>query len=735
MRAKGTKMAKWIGYLGGGAAGAAVAIAGYVVMTLYGDPETPRETPAALITPEPANTPKPESDAAQDEAQDSGPAPVVESVDSDPAPEAEPAKKPDRDPAPEAELAELPDSDPVPEAELTEVPDNGPAPEAESAEMPDDEPTPEAEIAELPEEEPAPVAAPEPAPDAGAAPENAGAIASDPDPAPDAERAEAPEAVPEAETAELPDSDPTPDPATAEPTPPEPEPVDKAAPPLVPPTFDLVRIEPDGSAIVAGEGAARAPVRIFLDGGEIGETTSGSDGRFVSLLRIPPSRQPRLMTLATGLADTEVFSKTEIIVAPFGAVDKAAPDEAAPAPEAVAEKTPVESEPRDRAALPDAEGAETAADAEIAPAGDIAEVVEPQPAGSDGGAAADAGETPSAEVVAERPVAGAADESPEPERTTEAVAALDVPEGAAASPEQIDPPVQTPAAPEPVATAAVTEPAPDEADPAVPDRPAAVDTSAPASAGADRSEDIAAADTSEPPAGVGAAPVLVAPAPAATAADPVAEVAATVSRDTDPLRAVPEAVEIPAAPEPETPPTLLASDNEGVRVLTGPEVLDRVAIDTISYDNAGDVALAGRGTGGEAGGFVRVYLDNTPITTSRVRADGSWRVTLPRVDKGVYTLRVDEVDGAGEVTSRAETPFLREDREALDKASNATEGDGPVRIVTVQPGNTLWQIARDRYGEGILYVRVFDANRGQIRDPDLIYPGQVFDLPAEEAAE
>ena len=721
MRAKGTKMAKWIGYLGGGAAGAAVAIAGYVVMTLYGDPETPRETPAALITPEPANTPKPESDAAQDEAQDSGPAPVVESVDSDPAPEAEPA--------------EMPDSDPAPEAELAEVPDNGPAPEAESAEMPDDEPTPEAEIAELPEEEPAPVAAPEPAPDAGAAPENAGAIASDPDPAPDAERAEAPEAVPEAETAELPDSDPTPDPATAEPTPPEPEPVDKAAPPLVPPTFDLVRIEPDGSAIVAGEGAARAPVRIFLDGGEIGETTSGSDGRFVSLLRIPPSRQPRLMTLATGLADTEVFSKTEIIVAPFGAVDKAAPDEAAPAPEAVAEKTPVESEPRDRAALPDAEGAETAADAEIAPAGDIAEVVKPQPAGSDGGAAADAGETPSAEVVAERPVAGAADESPEPERTTEAVAALDVPEGAAASPEKIDPPVQTPAAPEPVATAAVTEPAPDEADPAVPDRPAAVDTSAPASAGADRSEDIAAADTSEPPAGVGAAPVLVAPAPAATAADPVAEGAETGSRDTDPLRAVPEAVESPAAPEPETPPTLLASDNEGVRVLTGPEVLDRVAIDTISYDNAGDVALAGRGTGGEAGGFVRVYLDNTPITTSRVRADGSWRVTLPQVDKGVYTLRVDEVDGAGEVTSRAETPFLREDREALDKASNATEGDGPVRIVTVQPGNTLWQIARDRYGEGILYVRVFDANRGQIRDPDLIYPGQVFDLPAEEAAE
>ena len=52
-----------------------------------------------------------------------------------------------------------------------------------------------------------------------------------------------------------------------------------------------------------------------------------------------------------------------------------------------------------------------------------------------------------------------------------------------------------------------------------------------------------------------------------------------------------------------------------------------------------------------------------------------------------------------------------------------------IRAVTVQPGNTLWAIARDNYGEGILYVRLFDANRDRIRDPDLIYPGQVFSVP------
>ena len=50
--------------------------------------------------------------------------------------------------------------------------------------------------------------------------------------------------------------------------------------------------------------------------------------------------------------------------------------------------------------------------------------------------------------------------------------------------------------------------------------------------------------------------------------------------------------------------------------------------------------------------------------------------------------------------------------------------------ITVQPGNTLWKIARDNFGEGVLYVQLFEANKDQIRDPDLIYPGQVFTVPA-----
>ena len=55
----------------------------------------------------------------------------------------------------------------------------------------------------------------------------------------------------------------------------------------------------------------------------------------------------------------------------------------------------------------------------------------------------------------------------------------------------------------------------------------------------------------------------------------------------------------------------------------------------------------------------------------------------------------------------------------------------PPRVtVTVQPGFTLWGIAEDRYGDGLLYIQVFEANRDKIRDPDLIFPGQVFTVPA-----
>ena len=52
-----------------------------------------------------------------------------------------------------------------------------------------------------------------------------------------------------------------------------------------------------------------------------------------------------------------------------------------------------------------------------------------------------------------------------------------------------------------------------------------------------------------------------------------------------------------------------------------------------------------------------------------------------------------------------------------------------VDTTVVVRGDSLWRISRSTYGHGIRYSVIYNANREQIRDPDLIYPGQIFVLP------
>ncbi len=52
----------------------------------------------------------------------------------------------------------------------------------------------------------------------------------------------------------------------------------------------------------------------------------------------------------------------------------------------------------------------------------------------------------------------------------------------------------------------------------------------------------------------------------------------------------------------------------------------------------------------------------------------------------------------------------------------------PTRIV-IQPGNNLWTLSREIYGYGRNYTVIYEANKDQIRNPRLIYPGQIFTAP------
>jgi len=214
-----------------------------------------------------------------------------------------------------------------------------------------------------------------------------------------------------------------------------------------------------------------------------------------------------------------------------------------------------------------------------------------------------------------------------------------------------------------------------------------------------------------------------------------------------PKNSIEDAADVEIAKAPEQPiqeegvqkeetPTVMIADVSGVKIVSkapasgeNPEI----SLDAISYDEEGALTLAGRGV---PSGLLRLYLNNAVIGETTTDALGAWSYDASALEPGVYTLRIDQLNAdASKVLARMETPFKREARSKLQEQLSAAESPARINVVTVQPGNTLWGISRERYGQGILYVQVFEANRDKIRDPDLIYPGQIFNLPDDAAEE
>ena len=61
-------------------------------------------------------------------------------------------------------------------------------------------------------------------------------------------------------------------------------------------------------------------------------------------------------------------------------------------------------------------------------------------------------------------------------------------------------------------------------------------------------------------------------------------------------------------------------------------------------------------------------------------------------------------------------------------AAGATAGGG-ARTYTVKAGDTLGAIAKDQLGSANAYMKIFEANKDQLADPDKIKPGQVLRIP------
>ncbi len=157
-----------------------------------------------------------------------------------------------------------------------------------------------------------------------------------------------------------------------------------------------------------------------------------------------------------------------------------------------------------------------------------------------------------------------------------------------------------------------------------------------------------------------------------------------------------------------------------------------LTVGTVDYDKAGRLTVQGKAP---PGANVSVDVDGKAVGSSKADAAGNWTLNTAAgaaIGGARIGATANLTDGgklaAGRIASiTPSAPLLRV---SLPFAPAGLIKEFPLgRLVVVQPGNSLWRIARRIYGDGVRYSIIYAANAGQIRNPDLIYPGQIFHTP------
>lgn len=143
-----------------------------------------------------------------------------------------------------------------------------------------------------------------------------------------------------------------------------------------------------------------------------------------------------------------------------------------------------------------------------------------------------------------------------------------------------------------------------------------------------------------------------------------------------------------------------------------------LTLDVIDFDKNGTLAFAGRALMGLK---IALYLDDKLIGSVIADPQGRWRFR-PKIilSVGRHDVRIDQLDANEKVTMRIAQEIEQPDLALL--VPHDTH-------IVIQSGNSLWRLARQAYGDGQRYSVIYEANKDQLRDPDLIYPGQILSLP------
>ncbi|WP_245474774.1 LysM peptidoglycan-binding domain-containing protein [Bradyrhizobium sp. Leo121] len=210
----------------------------------------------------------------------------------------------------------------------------------------------------------------------------------------------------------------------------------------------------------------------------------------------------------------------------------------------------------------------------------------------------------------------------------------------------------------------------------------------------------------------------------------------------------------------EQPIVALIAPDKPVKVLSQdpaptPAAERVIVVEAIETEPGGKLRVSGRAHPGAA---VRLYLNDSFVTA--VTSDDNGRLSVAinaGVAAGNYRIRLDEVEAAsGAVRARAEVPFnvpstlttaslpaqakpseAAPTKLAAAQATAPSDKGSPSAVVvpkittaTVSRGDSLWRISQRAFGAGQRYAVIYRANKEQIRNPNRIYPGQVFVVPA-----
>lgn len=478
------------------------------------------------------------------------------------------------------------------------------------------------------------------------------------------------------------------------------------------PIFDLVRVEPTGDAVIAGRSDPEAKVEILSGQDVVAGGKANDTGSWAIVLADP--LKPGAHDLSVRVTDQD------------GKVSTSEQSVAVSVPEGGnGDVLVVLNQPGSPSSVLQIPGLKET-EAKLADAG-----VEPEKvAAAIDAATPDAAPTVVATATPDQPAAAAV----APAAATSAAAAPAAAAPAAAAPAAAEQPadaasVKTDAA---VSAPAAAAPAPTTSAPAasetveIPAPPADVMAAAATPA--------APAPVAETPA---AAPAPVAETPAATAAPaPAAETPAPAATESPAPAAETPAVEAapaPAAATPAAPPAEPAAAPAPV-----------VTIDAVELENGSRFYAAGSAADGAV---VRLYIDDKALGDAK-SGKGRWLFQGDvKLAPGKHLVRIDQIGAGGAVLARAEVPFEIADDvlsaptlasgvgSAQAGAGSAGEAS-PTQPSTfiIRRGDNLWMIAKRLYGQGIRYSTIYQANTDQIRNPDLIYPGQVFVIPEGDSA-